>query len=160
GRPRPCGVEYDRTLSIDRLAQGNGTNQEPRLMQARSRVTLNGWRLALIAAFGFILPLQAAAPPTKGGGRGITPSAVQEDAWKKAPKKAVPSAEIDELISKELKKAGLEPAPLTTDEQFVRRVYLDLWGKPPSVEQIRAFVEDKDANKRAKLIDKLLEGDA
>lgn len=131
-------------------------------MRDRTRVIFKGWDLALVATFGLVIPLQAAAPPSseRNDVPTITPEAITADVYKSASKKAISSAEIDDLIGQELKKAGIESAPLTTDEQFVRRVYLDLWGKPPTPDQVRSFVSDKDSQKRAKLIDKLLDGQA
>ena len=69
------------------------------------------------------------------------------------------SAEIDRLVLKELLANKIEPAPLTTDEQFIRRVTLDLTGELPNTADITAFLADKDPQKRAKLIDKLLDTD-
>jgi RNA polymerase sigma factor (sigma-70 family) len=43
------------------------------------------------------------------------------------------------------------------DAEFARRLYLDLTGTVPSAEEVRRFVEDKDAKKHEKLIDKLLD---
>ncbi len=42
------------------------------------------------------------------------------------------------------------------DAEFLRRVSLDLTGMPPSVEELRAFLADAAADKRAKMIDRLL----
>lgn len=47
-----------------------------------------------------------------------------------------------------------------SDEEFLRRVYLDLTGLIPTAEETRSFLKDKDPHKRDKLIDKLLEGNA
>ena len=49
------------------------------------------------------------------------------------------------------------PQDLCTDEQFIRRASLDITGTIPSPEEIRKFAADKDAAKRDKLIDRLLE---
>ncbi len=50
------------------------------------------------------------------------------------------------------------PNPLMSDEQFVRRVYLDIVGRIPSYEEAKAFLADNSGpSKRAKLIDKLLD---
>jgi RNA polymerase sigma factor (sigma-70 family) len=43
------------------------------------------------------------------------------------------------------------------DAEFVRRLYLDLWGQPPSAQEVREFIAAKDAKKLEKLIDKLLD---
>jgi len=79
--------------------------------------------------------------------------------WQKAPLKALEPGEIDRLIAKELSQDKIEPAPLTTDEQFIRRVTLDLTGQLPLPADVYEFVADASANKRAKLIDKLLESE-
>jgi Protein of unknown function (DUF1549)/Protein of unknown function (DUF1553) len=47
-------------------------------------------------------------------------------------------------------------APLASDAEFLRRVYLDLSGSIPTSGEARAFLDDKAADKRVKLIDKLL----
>jgi len=82
------------------------------------------------------------------------------DAWQDAPLARTAPKEIDQLIGVELRASKLTPAPRTTDEQFLRRVTLDLTGKLPTPADVSAFLADKDANKRAKVIDKLLDGDA
>ncbi len=64
---------------------------------------------------------------------------------------------IDTLVFDKLKKLHLAPSELCSDEQFLRRVYLDLIGLPPSREEFDAFLADKDARKREKLIDALIE---
>lgn len=52
--------------------------------------------------------------------------------------------------------ATVEGREKVSDEVFLRRVYLDLLGLPPTAEEAAAFLEDSDANKRKKLIDRLL----
>lgn len=64
---------------------------------------------------------------------------------------------IDDLISAEWKKLGLVPAPPADDASFLRRVHLDLIGSLPTLEEIQRFMESRDPNKRAKLIDALLD---
>ncbi|MEQ9410198.1 MAG: DUF1553 domain-containing protein [Fuerstiella sp.] len=48
------------------------------------------------------------------------------------------------------------PAPAVGDEAFVRRLYLDLVGVPPTLDEARAFLDDQRADKRERLIDRLL----
>lgn len=67
---------------------------------------------------------------------------------------------IDELVYAKLKTLGIPPSGLSSDEAFVRRVYLDVTGLLPTAEQARAFLADRDPKKRAALIDKLLASDA
>ena len=63
---------------------------------------------------------------------------------------------IDTLIHNKLKKLRMKPAPLCTDEVFIRRVYLDVVGLLPTPEQSAAFLADKSPDKRDKLVDELL----
>jgi len=63
-------------------------------------------------------------------------------------------AQIDKLI--ESKAGGAVNAPCT-DAEFVRRIYLDVAGRVPSVDEARAFLNDKAADKRQKLIGKLFD---
>ena len=65
------------------------------------------------------------------------------------------AAKIDSLVTAGYGDA--KPARLTTDEEFLRRVYLDVNGAIPSYEQAKAFLDSKDVNKRQKLIDELLD---
>src|SRR5262245_27038990 len=60
---------------------------------------------------------------------------------------------IDQLITAA---AGGPVAGQSSDDEFCRRVYLDLAGRIPSLEETRAFLADGDADKRTKLIDRLL----
>ena len=67
-----------------------------------------------------------------------------------------PQGKIDELVFARLARAGIQPAALSTDEVFLRRVYLDAIGTLPTVQEASAFLADSDANKRAALIERLL----
>lgn len=64
---------------------------------------------------------------------------------------------VDQSTSKKWKELGLMPSELSTDEVFVRRVYLDLTGTLPTPKQVAEFLSDKDAKKRDKVIDKLVD---
>ena len=66
---------------------------------------------------------------------------------------------IDELVLAKLKKLGLPPSEVCSDEVFFRRVFLDVIGILPTAEEVRAFLAGKDAKKRSALIDQLLERD-
>src|SRR5581483_8316240 len=65
-------------------------------------------------------------------------------------------ARIDALIA--AKANGKPASPLADDAEFFRRVYLDFAGRIPSVGEARAFLNDATADKRARLIDRLLSG--
>jgi Protein of unknown function (DUF1553)/Protein of unknown function (DUF1549) len=64
---------------------------------------------------------------------------------------------IDDLVVAKLKRINIVPSRLSSDHEFLRRVYLDTLGLLPSLEETHAFMEAKDPGKRARLIDTLLE---
>ncbi|MFM1769851.1 MAG: hypothetical protein RJA22_2380 [Verrucomicrobiota bacterium] len=64
---------------------------------------------------------------------------------------------IDRHIVARLRTLRLNPAELCRDEVFCRRAHLDLLGLPPTAEEARAFVADPRPDKRARLVDTLLE---
>ena len=66
---------------------------------------------------------------------------------------------IDTHVHNKLKRMKLLPSHLCTDEEFVRRIYFDLTGLPPTPEQARSFLADTTTSKtkREELIDALLE---
>ena len=51
---------------------------------------------------------------------------------------------------------GVQPAQLTNDPEFLRRISIDLTGRIPSPEQVKDFVADRSPNKRSDLIDRLM----
>jgi hypothetical protein len=63
---------------------------------------------------------------------------------------------IDRAVDARLKDENVSPSPICTDAEFIRRVYLDITGHIPPADKVAAFLDSKDANKRAKLIDELL----
>ena len=64
---------------------------------------------------------------------------------------------IDKQIEESWKKAGVKPAKPAPDEEFLRRVYVDLLGRIPNVQEARAFLTTRENDKRAKLIEYLLD---
>jgi hypothetical protein len=64
---------------------------------------------------------------------------------------------VDQYTHKKWQQLGLVPSELSSDEQFIRRVSLDLTGTLPTPKQVKDFVADTDAKKRDKLIDRLVE---
>ncbi len=63
---------------------------------------------------------------------------------------------IDNEVFGKMKRDGVPHAPLSTDDEFIRRVKLDITGRIPSSAELREFLADKSPDKRAKLIDKLV----
>ncbi|MCH7729809.1 MAG: DUF1549 domain-containing protein, partial [Planctomycetes bacterium] len=75
---------------------------------------------------------------------------------KNYPKVPTPTR-IDELVVEKLSKLGIVPSDLSTDQEFLRRVSLDIIGTLPAPKEIQEFVTDKSPSKRPKKIDELLE---
>jgi hypothetical protein len=127
----------------------------------------SGTLLVLLAIMGVAGRLSAAetstaATSTTAARAAPTSVVLTDDDWSRVPRVAVTPARIDELFDAALATStpGIQPAPLTTDEQFLRRVFLDLTGTLPTPAQQLAFVADTSRDKRAKEIDRLLDSDA
>jgi Protein of unknown function (DUF1549)/Protein of unknown function (DUF1553) len=67
------------------------------------------------------------------------------------------AARIDAHLAAAWKSANVAPAPPTTDSEFVRRIYLDLIGRIPSVAETLTFLDDTRATKRQLLVEELLQ---
>jgi hypothetical protein len=65
--------------------------------------------------------------------------------------------EIDRLVFARWKNLHLLPSELCSDEVFLRRAAIDLNGRLPQPEELRAFVADTSPDKRARMIDRLME---
>ena len=63
---------------------------------------------------------------------------------------------IDDEIFNKLTSAKVQPAQITTDEEFFRRINLDLTGRIPSADDVRAFTANTDPDKRNAAIEQLL----
>ncbi|MCS7271205.1 MAG: DUF1549 domain-containing protein, partial [Gemmataceae bacterium] len=64
---------------------------------------------------------------------------------------------IDKATAKKWRELNIVPSDVCSDEIFIRRAYLDITGTLPDAEAVTRFVADSDPNKRAKLIDQLLD---
>ncbi|MEW6302000.1 MAG: DUF1549 domain-containing protein [Verrucomicrobiota bacterium] len=76
------------------------------------------------------------------------PPAVKNTAWARN--------DIDRFVLQRLEKEGLKPAPEAPKAALIRRVYFDLWGLPPTPDDVAEFVADSSPNAYEKLIDRLL----
>jgi len=77
-----------------------------------------------------------------GEARGFTPA-------------PVPGNLVDKPVVEKLNRLKILPSPIATDEEFLRRIYLDLIGVQPKPDEIAAFTADKDLKKREKLVEAL-----
>jgi hypothetical protein len=141
-------------------------------MMHAPRILLPGSVLLTLSALVFASSPSPGADPQQRG-RPARPGAVPasptppvprsalltSDAWRATPRTPIKPEEIDQLVARELARSQLTPAPLTTDEQFLRRVTLDLTGQLPRPAEVDEFVADPDPAKRPRLIEKLLDSD-
>ena len=91
-------------------------------------------------------PRRAALSDSAGDTEGETPPAVE-------------CSGIDPCIEQAAETAGVALASLTTDVEFIRRVTLDLTGRIPGPDDVYAFQFSTDPDKRANLVQELLEGE-
>ena len=63
---------------------------------------------------------------------------------------------IDNILFDRMTRDGVMSAPLSTDAEFIRRVYLDLTGRIPAAADVTKFLNDTSANKRDALVDALI----
>lgn len=80
------------------------------------------------------------------------PNAIPVEIFSDAPKANF----IDDLVLAQLQQLHLQPSGRCSDEEFVRRAFLDTIGKLPTIAETRAFLADNAPDKRTRLIDALL----
>lgn len=64
---------------------------------------------------------------------------------------------IDTLVNAKLKNLRIAPSATCSDEVFLRRIFIDLTGMLPSVEEYKTFMANKSADKREQLVKDLME---
>ncbi len=91
------------------------------------------------------------------GGRGVSRLAFLPDrpgfSWDESPGENP----IDLAVFPRLKALKIRPSDPAGDSAFLRRAYLDALGTLPSPDEARRFLADRDPQKRAKLVDRLLD---
>jgi hypothetical protein len=93
------------------------------------------------------------AAPAKAAAKAAKPAAV---ATTPRPPRTVTPAQLDALIDRAIAEAKAPVANLTGDDEFLRRVSLDLTGRPPAPEEVVAFRRSKALGYRSRLIDEKL----
>jgi hypothetical protein len=106
-------------------------------------------------------PIQAAEQATPNKPKTEkSPSHAHESNWKPLEQPLAPE-ELSKRVDTELvtlwQANGIHPVGPATDPEFMRRVYLDLTGRIPTVSEAHEFFDDKSPNRREALVDKLLE---
>ncbi len=67
---------------------------------------------------------------------------------------------IDQFVFERMRRDKIPHAPLSSDQEFARRAWLDATGRIPSADELQTFLADKRPDKRDKLIDRLTSSDA
>lgn len=83
------------------------------------------------------------------------PNTIAPSVWTKFPKRNF----IDEHVAAKLKSLNIAPSGEITDAEFLRRAWLDAAGTLPKPEEVEAFLADKAADKRARLVERILASD-
>jgi hypothetical protein len=89
--------------------------------------------------------------------RGISRLAFLHDRPDFAWREPEPTNLVDRHVFAKLKALKIHPSEPAPDAVFLRRAYLDAIGVLPTADEARAFLADTDADKRAKLVDRLLQ---
>jgi hypothetical protein len=107
--------------------------------------------LALLAVLAWASPAVAdtSEPVEKGVAAAETAAAAE-------PPPAAMARRVDELLAQGQAAAGVTPAPLAGDAEFLRRASLDLTGVVPRASEVREFLADENPDKRQALINRLL----
>lgn len=63
---------------------------------------------------------------------------------------------IDGLVYRKLRQLNIVPSDLADDAEYLRRVYVDVIGTLPTADEVRRFLRDDSADKRARVVDELL----
>lgn len=64
---------------------------------------------------------------------------------------------VDRAVMNRLRRLGIPPSPVCDDGTFIRRVTIDVTGRLPTVAETEAFLADTSADKRDRLVDRLLD---
>jgi hypothetical protein len=76
------------------------------------------------------------------------PPKVDDKQWPRAP--------IDNYVLAKLESQKIKPSPTADRYQLIQRLYYDLLGLPPSIEEVDRFVNDRSPDAFARLVDSLL----
>lgn len=73
------------------------------------------------------------------------------------PDDIVPRNFIDAIVFEKLHDLRIAPAPLASDSEYLRRVFFDVIGMPPTEQEVVEFLADVDPGKRDRIVDALLQ---
>ncbi len=132
------------TRDVTREAILSSNNEEVALVKGSSLTALRRGEMAVLVRYEGIYAAREVV--VMGDRTGYQFAAMPENNF------------VDQHVNVKLQRMKINPSGLCTDAEFVRRVYLDLTGQPPTSEKVRAFLADATATKakRDALIDELI----
>ena len=131
---------------VTRWAKFNSSEDLVATVDADGKATVAGYGEAAITVwYSNLVAANRIASPL--------PNAVDPKVFAAAPRNNF----IDDLVLKKLESLHIPPSPSCDDAEFIRRAYLDAAGILPTPDEARKFLADPAPDKRAKLIDALLE---
>ena len=134
------GTEHDITTFCDFRTNDDAVAEVTNLGVVKS---IKPGSTAIVVSYrGNVLPLRVMVPMQ-------LPAGFQ---YPKAPEVNY----VDREVFARLRKLNMVPSDLSGDAEFLRRITIDMIGQLPTPEEVRAFLANKDADKRAKKIDELL----
>jgi hypothetical protein len=125
-------------FSSNEAAVATVTDEGVAKVQGRGEAVISAWYLSKIVTARITSPF---------------PNHIDAAVYARAPRANF----IDGLVLTKLSELNIEPSPLSSDAEFIRRAYLDAAGILPAPDEARAFLADTAADKRARLVDALLE---
>jgi hypothetical protein len=103
---------------------------------------------AIVAWFASKLAIARVTVPYEAKSEGLSKNSIVD--------RREPRNFIDEHIDKQLKRLNLPASRPCGDDEFLRRAYIDTIGRPPTANEVRAFLADGSPKRRDALIDRLL----
>ncbi len=131
---------------VTRWAKFNSSEDLVATVDADGKATVAGYgETAITVWYSNLVAANRVASPL--------PNAVDPKVFAAAPRNSF----IDELVLKKLESLHIPPSPSCDDAEFIRRAYLDAAGILPTPDETKKFLADPALDKRARLIDALLE---
>lgn len=134
---------------VTRQAMYASADEPVATVDDEGQITAQRWGLTAIQA-RFLGQIRAAFITLPRQDKGATARAPKQPRMERANL-------IDEAIFSNLERLNVQPSVLTSDAEFLRRVYLDTLGRLPEPAEQESFAADQGPDRRARLIDALLE---
>ncbi len=115
----------------------------------RRAVSLFGTAIVCVAAAALLYSAEISTPATS------QPTSITSSS-KLSPRTGEQIAYINDFIHQGWQAHNLHPSPVATDGEWCRRLYLDLLGRIPSVDEVEQYTRDHSTEKKANLVNRML----